>query len=371
GIADRFVFVRSLTGSAGRHDAFQCQSGFGFQDLASIGGRPAMGSVIGKLLGTPEDPAPPFVDLLQGRGKVRNSARPGFLGAVHQPFRPDISRLFHRELEAGMRTELNRLGARARGASLSLTDELSLDRVADRASLLDRLDSIRRRLDESSEQIAAMDRFTRQALKILSSGRLADAMDLDKEDPRVLARYTPPPMREGALAQSTAEGPEAARKLLLARRLVEAGVRVVSVSISDFDTHRDNNARMAQLGPIVDHALWALVTDLEERGLLDEVAIVAWGEFGRTPAVNANGGRDHWPRVGMALMAGGGLKTGQVIGKTDRLAAEATERPVTYPEVIATLYHCLGIDPRGAQIVDPTGRPQYLTGGAGPIRELI
>ena len=157
----------------------------------------------------------------------------------------------------------------------------------------------------------------------------------------------------------------------MARRLVEAGVRVVSVSISDFDTHRDNFPRMRQLGPILDHALWALITDLEQRGMLNDVSVVVWGEFGRTPKVNSNGGRDHWPRVGMGLLAGGGMKTGQVIGATDRQAAEATERPVSYQDVFATLYHNLGIDPAAAQVTDSSGRPQYLVGDGRVIREVI
>ncbi len=229
---------------------------------------------------------------------------------------------------------------------------------------------MKRTLDSGSDQIAAMDQFTQQAMNILTSGRLAEAMDLEKEDPRVLAKYTPE-MRIDSLAQTTAEGPMAARKMLMARRLIEAGARVVSVSISDFDTHRNNNARMEQLGPIVDHALWALITDLDERGMLNDVTIIAWGEFGRTPKVNSNGGRDHWPKLSMGIMAGGGMNCGQVIGATDRSAAEATERPVHFQDVMATLYHNLGIDPKAAQVIDPTGRPQYVVDEGEVIRELV
>ncbi|MCB1063479.1 MAG: DUF1501 domain-containing protein, partial [Verrucomicrobiae bacterium] len=275
-----------------------------------------------------------------------------------------------RELESGMKSELGRLGSRAQGVRLELADGLTLDRLDDRVGLLEDLDTIRRRLEESSDQIAAQDAFNQQALTIVSSGRLAEALNLDKEDPKVLAHYTPE-MRVDALAQSTSEGPEAAKKLLVARRLVEAGVRVVSVSISDFDTHRDNFPRMRQLGPILDHALWALITDLEQRGMLNDVSVVVWGEFGRTPKVNHVGGRDHWPRVGMGLLAGGGMKTGQVIGATDRHAGEATERPVSYQDVFATLYHNLGIDPATAQVTDSSGRPQYLVGEGRVIREVI
>lgn len=123
--------------------------------------------------------------------------------------------------------------------------------------------------------------------------------------------------------------------------------------------------------PIVDHGLCALVSDLEERNLLDDVTIVAWGEFGRTPKVNSSGGRDHWPRVGPCLLAGGGLHTGQVVGETDREAAVPTSRPVSYKDVFATVYRTLGIHPRQVTLPDPQGRPQYLLDEGEPISELL
>ncbi|MBY0456739.1 MAG: DUF1501 domain-containing protein, partial [Gemmataceae bacterium] len=127
---------------------------------------------------------------------------------------------------------------------------------------------------------------------------------------------------------------------------------------------------MQNLMPVVDHALAALVGDLDERGMLGEVVVVAWGEFGRTPRVNKEGGRDHWPEVGPALLAGGGIKGGVVVGETDRLGAKVTSRPVTYQEVFATLYRCLGISASQTTLKDPTGRPQHLLDRAEPIREL-
>jgi uncharacterized protein (DUF1501 family) len=142
------------------------------------------------------------------------------------------------------------------------------------------------------------------------------------------------------------------------------------VSLSDFDTHADNFGRMRQLLPIVDHALHALVTDLSDRGLLADVAVVVWGEFGRTPRINRNGGRDHWPDVSPALLAGGGLKGGQVIGATDRQGARVVSRPVSFQDVLATLYRALGIDP-ATTLTDPTGRPQHLLERGEPIRELV
>jgi hypothetical protein len=368
GIADRFAFIRSLVGSAGAHDAFQCQSGFPSADLRSIGGRPALGSVVAKLRGSTDDPAPPFVDLMQGRPLVRNSARPGFLGPTYNPFRPDISKMFARELEPGMKKELEARGDN-HTVQLTLVDGMTPGRLGDRARLRAGFDAVRRELDDSGS-MEAMDRFTQQAASILTSGRFAAAMDLDKEPPKMLERYTPP-VASSPDRFYTADDGTAARKLLLARRLVEAGVRCVSVSFSDFDTHADNFKRMRQLLPIVDHALHALVTDLDERGLLGDVVIVAWGEFGRTPKINKSAGRDHWPEVGPALLAGGGLKGGQVIGATDRDGSRVASRPVTYQDMFATLYRCLGIDPSGTTLPDPNGRPQHLLERGEAIRELI
>lgn len=366
-IADRFAFIRTLVDSVGRHDAFQCQSGYSFKDLASFGGRPAMGSVVSKLWSQPDDAAPVFVDLMQGRPLVRNSARPGFLGPAYQPFRPDISDLFARELEPGMQGELKRLGGEHQ-LKLELNESLSISRLDHRQSLLAGLDRIQRRVDASG-MMEAMDEFHQQATGILTSGKLAQAMDLSREEPEVVAKFVAP-SRAGNLASYTSEGPHSPQKFLLARRLIEVGVRVVSVSISDFDTHSDNFERMRTLMPIVDHGLHALVTDLEERGMLDDVSIVVWGEFGRTPNVNSKGGRDHWPRVGPCLMAGGGMRTGQVIGETDRLAATPISRPVSYKDVFATLYKNLGIDARQTTLIDPQGRPQYVLDEATPIAEL-
>jgi len=365
-MADRFAFIRSLVGSAGAHNAFQCQSGFPKNDMQSIGGRPAMGCVISKLLGSSRDVAPSYVDLMQGRPLVRNSARPGFLGPSYGPFRPDISKMFARPLETGMKKELAALGT-DHSTSLTLNTSLSLDRLHSRTDLLSGLDRIRRQVDASG-MMTAMDRFTEQAVGILTSGRFAEAMDLDQESPETLARYSAPPDRVERFA--TGESPKGSLKFLLARRLIEVGVRVVSLSISDFDTHSKNFPRVRQVSPILDQGLCALVSDLEERGMLDDVTIVAWGEFGRTPRINKNGGRDHWPRVSPALLVGGGINGGQVIGATDRTAGTAISRRVTFKDVFATLYHNLGIDPHEATIVDPRGRPHYLLDAGEVIREL-
>lgn len=365
--ADKFAFIRSLVGSTGQHNAFQCHSGWDEKSLAAFGGRPAMGCVVGRLQGSPLDVAPSFVDLMQGRPLVRDSARPGFLGPAYKPFRPDISTLFARPLEEGMKKELARRGD-DHTISMKLNAALDAGRLDDRAGLLAGLDSLRRSLDRSG-MMEAMDRFHQQAAGILLSGQFAEAMDLTKEHPRVLARYTA--NTSNITKFTTAEDEYSMRKLLLARRLIEAGVRCVSVSFSDFDTHSNNFRRMRQMLPILDNGLHALITDLQERGLLNEVAIVAWGEFGRTPKINNNAGRDHWPRVGMALLAGGGMRVGQVIGATDRTASTAISRPVTYQDIMATLYHHFGIDATHTTLTDPSGRPQYLLDQGQVMRELV
>lgn len=368
-LAERFVFVRTLVGSAGAHDGFQCQSGWDAKSLASMGGRPAFGAVVQRLRGSVDDPAPAFVDLMQGRPFVRNSARPGFLGPACQPFRPDISHLFTRPLEEGMKRELAARGS-DHAVKLTLDERVDGPRLQSRAALAGQLDKLRRDIDPS-RMMDAMDQFTRQAIGILTSGELAQALDLSREDEATLRRYEP----NGAMvdaAHSTSEGPGAMKKFLLARRMVEAGARCVNISLSDFDTHADNFGRMKRLLPVLDQGLTALVEDLAERDWLDDVTIVAWGEFGRTPKVDSsNGGRHHWPAVGMCLLAGGGLRTGQVLGATDRDAGLPVSRPVHYQDVIATLYHQLGIDPQTTTLIDPAGRPQHLLDSGRPIRELI
>ncbi len=327
-----------------------------------------MGAILTKLYEGQPAPVPAFADWMQGRPLVRNSTRPGFLGPAYTPFRPDISNLFHRELEPGMVQELANLG-HGHQIFLDLSPGLTAGRLDNRVKLLQHLDTVRRKIDTTCE-MAALHAFTQQALAILTSGKVAAALDLEREDPKTIARYTLP-IKENPNRFYTSEGLNVVKKLLLARRLVEAGVRCVSVSLSDFDIHTSNFGRMKDLVSIVDHALQALITDLADRGMLDDVSVVAWGEFGRTPTINLQGGRDHWPRVAMAILAGGGMQAGQVIGTTDRYAGEAISRPVHYQDILAILYHNFGIDARRTTVTNPSGRPQFLLDRGKPIRELV
>ena len=155
----------------------------------------------------------------------------------------------------------------------------------------------------------------------------------------------------------------------MARRLVEAGARCVTLSYGRWDSHGKNFDLVRDHGAKLDQAFTALIDDLEVRGMLDDVTVIAWGEFGRTPRINNGAGRDHWPQVSCCLLAGGGIRAGQVIGATNRLGEFATARPVHPAEVVATVYHTLGINP-ATTIQDPTGRPQYLV-DHGAIRELV
>lgn len=167
-------------------------------------------------------------------------------------------------------------------------------------------------------------------------------------------------------------GPRLTDHFLAARRLVEAGARVVTLAFSRWDYHSHNFRQLREDLPLLDAALSALITDLHERGMEKDVSVIVWGEFGRTPAINSQGGRDHWPRVSCALLAGGGMRTGQVIGATDKQGAEPVDRPVLFGEVFASLYRNLGIDVNKVTLSDFQGRPQYLVpNGEQPMPELV
>jgi hypothetical protein len=350
GMADKLVAIRSLVGNQAGHDAIQVFNGHHPKQSTPTGGWPQFGSTVAKLQGSPSAQTPPFVSLCYTctHGPY-NEPGPGFLGAAYTPFRP----------MGPTREDLVLQG-------------VTLERLADRRSLLKSFDDFRREADASGT-MHGMDAFTEQAMGLLTSSRLAEALDMSREDPKVIARYgtgDPKVFMDGNGA------PRVPQSLLLARRLIEAGARVVTLNYSKWDWHGGANnsifKREAEDFPVFDQCVSALVEDLHLRGLDRDCTVVIWGEFGRTPKISAQVGRDHWPQVNCALMAGGGMQTGQVIGATDRLAGEAVARPVTFGEVYATLFHNLGIDVGQASIADFNGRPQYLVeGGARAISELV
>ena len=342
---DRWALIRSMCDCDSRHDAFQCLTGRESKNQPQ-GGWPAFGSVVAKLQGAVDPAVPPFVGLAPRMGHMEwaRCGEPGFLGVAHAPFQPNKG-----------------------GATEDMTlNGMTLERLSDRRSLLTNFDRFRRDIDASGV-MDGMDSFNQQAFGVLTSSKLLEALDITKEDPRIVATYG-----KGDPKNRDDGGPKLMEHFLAARRLVEAGARCVTVAFGRWDHHGKNFDALRQDLPLLDQGLTALLTDLRQRGLENDVSVVVWGEFGRTPAINKDAGRDHWPRVSCALLAGGGMKTGQVIGATDRLGGEATERPVRFGEVFATLYHNLGIDVNKATIDDLGGRPQYLvTPGCLPMKELV
>jgi len=344
-LMDKLAIIRSVVGNDGAHDAFQCFSGWPRRDSASIGGRPSLGAVASKLLGPVDPSVPPFVALAAKTSHTPWSepGDPGFLGAAYQAFRPQ-----------------------GEGMNDLRLNGITLDRLQDRRQLLSGLDNFRRDADATG-MLQGMDAFSQAAFGVLTSSQLVDALDLSKEDPAVRARYG-----NGQPYQYQYDGaPTCNDHLLMARRLVEVGVRCVTLSFGRWDSHGQNFDLVRDHGGKLDQAVSALVLDLEERGMLNDVTVAVWGEFGRTPRVNPNAGRDHWPQVSCCLLAGGGMRTGQVIGATNRLGEYAKDRPVHVQEIIATLYKNLGIDPLATTLQDPTGRPQYLVEQRTPIAELV
>jgi hypothetical protein len=342
-LMDNAVVIRSVVGATDRHEAFQCNTGWLPDSLQSIGGRPSLGAVVSRLQGVVVPAIPPFVGLAGRTQHVpwSDPGATGFLGPAYAPFKPDGPAMANMKLK------------------------ITANQLADRRRLLASFDQLNRSRDATGA-VTGVDSATEMAFDVLTSSRLVDALDLSKEDPRLRDRYgTGQPYKfqyDGA--------PTVNEHLLIARRLVEAGVRCVTLSYGRWDSHGDNFGLMRDHGPKLDQCLSALIEDLDVRGMLDDVTVIAWGEFGRTPRVNKDGGRDHWPQVSCAFLAGGGMRAGQAIGATNRLGEYAKDRPVAMAEIVATLYHNLGIDVGKTTITDPTGRPQYLVDCA-PIPELV
>lgn len=343
-IMDKLVPIRSLVGARDAHYSHQCMTGHHDQQ-APAGGWPSIGSASSYFQGPTAAGIPPFISLCYTtQHRPYNEPGPGFLGVGHASFRPT-------------------------GPSRSdmVLQGITAERLHDRRRLLRSLDQFRRQWDASG-RMEGMDVFNERAFGILTSSGLLQALDLSREAPETLERYG-----QGDPDRPKGDGaPRVPQNFLLARRLVEAGVRVVTVNYSFWDWHGNNFKAAEEELPIFDRALAALVQDLHDRGMQNDVMVIAWGEFGRTPVINKNAGRDHWPRVTSAILAGGGMRTGQVLGATDRLGGEVTDRPITFQEVFATLYHNLGVNLHAQRLFDFRGSPQYLVDpDVEPIQELL
>jgi hypothetical protein len=343
-IADKFAILRGLR-TNGSHEGHELTTGY-----ASRAHRPAFGSVVSCLTPSDRQGLPPYVSLVE-ESNLPYGQDPTYLGTAHRPFT-----------------------LRGPGLEdLTLARGITVQGLGDRTALLRRLDVMRRDLDTQHE-LDGMDAFTNRALEMITSPRARAAFNLDAEPTRVRGRYGLNP---------------ASQQFLLARRLIEAGVRVVTLcggwvsegqspaNLSNWDTHEENFPRLRAQLPQWDRTFHALITDLHERGRADDVVVIAWGEMGRAPRVGrANEGsnvsatgRDHWPTA-FALVAGGGLRTGQVIGATDRHGGESRGTPYNPQNLLASLYHLLDIDP-ATTVRDHSGRPQYLVDHRTRIAELL
>jgi len=338
-MADKYSVIRSLVGAKDEHTSHLCYSGYSYAEYRQ-GQWPSMGSVLSKIKGPTDPSIPPFVSLSpkMGHQPWANPGETGFLGLAHAPFQP------HGQTADDMTVKT--LGVR---------------RLADRRKLLSTVDTFRREADTQVEGVGAL---TRRALDLLTSNRVLQAMDVEKEDPKVREKYG-----RGSLQNVDDGGPMWNDGLLVARRLVEAGVRCVTLGYGRWDYHGDNFGQCKKRLPILDQGVSALIQDLHDRGLDQDVSVVVWGDFGRTPRINKEGGRDHWAPVSCALLAGGGMRHGQVIGSTTPDGGYADERPIHYKDVMATLYQRMGI--YGEAFPGPGDRPTYMFPENKPVEELI
>lgn len=333
-IADKFAIIRNMKFQQEGHTAPELYSGF------LKGNRPSFGSVVSKLR---EDSGmriglPPYVYL----GDANHVGHPGFLGKAHEAYIP---------------------GSQA--ANLGLAREVTLDRLSDRRQLLRSFDDIHRSLSDLRGNIEGMDAFHSLALDMMTSNKARDAFDIAGEPEHVRTRYGK------------------ATEYLQALRLVEAGVPVVTITPQNHNVpskcngqwdHHDHVFECLRIVlPQLDRALYSLLTDLADRGLADDVLVVVWGEMGRTPRIGTQrgtvGGRDHWPQSGFTLLSGGGLAMGQTIGSTDSRGERPQGRGYTPQNVLATIYHHLGIDP-ATTLSDHAGRPITLLDDQTRIAEL-
>jgi hypothetical protein len=328
--AHRLAIVRSVVGAIDEHSDQQTRTGY-VELFPRRTDRPALGSVVDRLLGPSPDRSLAFVSL-GFPTRMYDGGVPGYLGAAHAPLRPD-SGLQADDLQVHPPT-------------------LSADRLRRRTALLASIDQFRRALD-AHRSGPALDPHVERALEIILSGRVADALDLSRVDEATRDRYGPHGLN-----------------FLRALRLATTGVRVINFTLDGWDAHEQIFPNHRTWLSRLDRGLSALIDDLDAQRLDRDVAVVVWGEFGRAPRVNGKAGREHWPRLSMAVLTGGGFRLGQVIGASTSRAEEVKERPVHFQEVHATLYRHLGIDP-SETLIDASGRTRPILDHCEPIGELL
>ena len=344
-IADKFAIVRSATWQEPDHQRIEIFTGFPRRER-----RPSFGSYVSRFSPGRDPSLPKFVSLMGNDGEIAEAEQPLHVGARHRAFVP---------ADRGLQ-------------SLEVTRQVDLSRLKTRKELLGELDNLRREVDATGE-MGAVDAFSGQAMDMVTSGKARRAFDLSEEKPETLDRYR---VAGNKFMYSHSSTPvnwdwEA---FVRARRLVEAGVPFVSMQVGLWDHHCADGLpslfkSYRTLLPLYDTCISALINDLHERGLHQEVCVCVWGEFGRTPRVNKYGGRDHWPGAGSVLFSGGGLRMGQMVGQTTAHGENPTTRAYNPQNILSTLYHVLGIDPSAA-IPDLGGRPQYVLDDRDPVKEL-
>ncbi len=351
-IMDKWSIVRSLHHlDAGHSGGDQiCFTGYPAGPNPEINVMPSCGSIVARQLGHLNPGLPSYVMI----PRMDPGTGPAHLGVAYKPFETGADPANPGPFQV---------------PDFALAQGLSLERLEDRQSLRAGFDRLRGQIDTSG-QMGAIDRFHSQAWDILTAPAAQEAFDLDREPAALRERYgfAPPfdpgdPRRCGAPAWS--------QRMLLARRLVEAGVRLVTVDLRWWDTHVKGfeSLRLGFL-PRFDQAYAALLGDLSERGLLESTMVIAWGEFGRTPRVNNDAGRDHYPNVFSAALAGGGIQGGRVVGASDAHGAFPAANPQTPQDVLATMYRHLGVNVE-EQYLTPAGRPMAVLPSGKPIRELF
>jgi hypothetical protein len=336
-LADRYTVLRGVQEAIPVHGRGMSFVRSGNRPRASIT-YPDIGSVIAREHAAPVG-VPPFVSL-PVRMTNSTTEQAGYLGVAYRSF--------------AVREDPNAANFTVR--ALATPSGLAPERTDARASLLDQLDDAYRGLDLADENLAGMDRFYQQAFDVLRSARTREAFDLNREKEELRDRYGRTSLGQGCL---------------LARRLVEAGVRCVTIDYGSWDTHQRNFSTMKdELLPTWDTAVAALLEDLHQRGLLENTVVWSTGEMGRTPTINSNAGRDHWGKAMSMMLAGGGIRGGHVVGTTDKQGAEVTDGACKPEDVAATILRVLGIDPL-KEYHTSTGRPITLVREGKVISELV